>query len=105
MDQVLSELIRSWGTFGLIVVVLGFIIWEKFIKKDSNQEKQSQNHDVIFTSLLDIKDKNEPWFSPSVYPGMVHAISEKWHKYEFYPITDIIDKSYRLYIKLKNFYY
>ena len=34
MDQVLSELIRNWGTFGLIVVVLGFIIWEKFIKKD-----------------------------------------------------------------------
>lgn len=54
---------------------------------------------------LDIKDKNEPWFSSSVYPGMVHAIFEKWHKYEFYPITDIIDKSYRLYIKLKNFYY
>ena len=54
---------------------------------------------------LDIKDKNEPWFSPSVYPRMVHAIFEKWHKYEFYPITDIINKSYRLYIKLKNFYY
>ena len=31
--------------------------------------------------LLDIKDKNEPWFSPSVYPRMVHAIFEKWHKY------------------------
>ena len=54
---------------------------------------------------LDMKDKNEPWFSPSVYPGMVHAISEKWHKYEFYPITDVIDKSYKLHIKLKNFYY
>ena len=30
---------------------------------------------------LDIKDKNEPWFSSSVYPRMVHAIFEKWHKY------------------------
>lgn len=30
---------------------------------------------------LDIKDKNEPWFSPSVYHRMVHAIFEKWHKY------------------------
>ena len=57
MDQVLSELIRSWGTFGLIVVVFGFIIWENFIKKDSNQEKHHQSHDAIFTSLLDIKDK------------------------------------------------
>lgn len=54
---------------------------------------------------LDMKDKNEPWFLPSVYPRIVHAISEKWHKYEFYPITDIIDKSYKLHIKLKNFYY
>ena len=57
MDQVLSELIRNWGTFGLIVVVIGFIIWENFIKKDSNQEKNHQSHDAIFTSLLDIKDK------------------------------------------------
>ena len=54
---------------------------------------------------LDIKDKNEPWFLPSVYPRTVHAISEKWHKYEFYPITDVVDKSYKLHIKLKNFYY
>lgn len=54
---------------------------------------------------LDMKDKNKPRFLPSVYPGMVHAISEKWNKYEFYPITDIIDKSYKLYIKLKKFYY
>lgn len=36
---------------------------------------------------------------------MIHAISEKWHKYEFYPITDIVDKLYKLHIKLKNFYY
>lgn len=54
---------------------------------------------------LDMKDKNELQFSPSVYPGMVHAISEEWHKYEFYPITDVVDKSYKLHIKLKNFYY
>ena len=27
--------------------------------------------------LLDMKDKNEPWFSPSVYPGMMHTISEE----------------------------
>ena len=27
--------------------------------------------------LLDMKDKNEPWFSPSVYPEMVHTISEE----------------------------
>lgn len=54
---------------------------------------------------LDMKDKNKSWFSPSVYPRMVHVISEKWHKYEFYPITDVVDKSYKLHIKLKNFYY
>ena len=54
---------------------------------------------------LDMKDKNEPWFLPNIYPGMVHAISEKWHKYEFYPITDVVYKSYKLHIKLKNFYY
>ena len=47
MDQVLSELIRNWGTFGLIVVVIGFIIWENFIKKDSNQEKNHQSHDDL----------------------------------------------------------
>lgn len=41
---------------------------------------------------LNMKDKNEQWFSPSVYPGMVHAISKKWHKYKFYPITDVVDK-------------
>ena len=49
-----------------------------------------------------MKDKNEPWFSPSVYPEMVHAISEEWHKYEFYPITDVVNKSHKLHIKLKN---
>ena len=51
---------------------------------------------------LDMKDKNEPWFSPSVCPGMMHAISEEWHKYEFYPITDVVDKLHKLHIKLKN---
>ena len=49
---------------------------------------------------LDMKDKNEPWFLPSVYHGMVHAISEKWHKYEFYSITDVVDKSYKLHIRI-----
>ena len=51
---------------------------------------------------LDMKDKNEQWFSTSVCPGMVYAISEEWHKYEFYPITDVVDKSHKLHIKLKN---
>ena len=41
---------------------------------------------------LNMKDKNEPWFLPSVYPGIVHAISEEWHKYKFYPIIDVVDK-------------
>lgn len=57
-----------------------------------------------FVSLY-MRDKNDPNYSNSVFSGMVHAISEKWHKYEFYPITDIVDKSYKLHIKLKNFYY
>ena len=69
--------------------------------KDTINTVISHNAHVSF----DMKDKNEPWFLPSVYPGMVHAISEKWHKYEFYPITDVVDKSYKLHIKLKNFYY
>ena len=51
---------------------------------------------------LDMKNKNESQFSPSVYPGMVHVISEEWHKYEFYPITNVVDKSHKLHIKLKN---
>lgn len=51
---------------------------------------------------LDMKDKNEPWFSSIVYSGMAHAIPEEWLKYEFYPITDVVDESYKLHIKLKN---
>mgnify|MGYP006388285699 FL=1 len=35
MDQVISELISTWGTFGLIIVVAGFIIYDKIIKKDT----------------------------------------------------------------------
>ena len=29
MDNVIAELIRSWGTFGLIIVFFGFMIWDK----------------------------------------------------------------------------
>lgn len=51
---------------------------------------------------LDMKDKNKPWFLPSVYLGMVHAISKEWHKYKFCLIADVVDKSHKLHIKLKN---
>lgn len=54
---------------------------------------------------LDMKDKNDPNYSNSVFSGMAHAIPEEWLEYEFYPITDVVDSSHRLHIELKNFYY
>lgn len=63
MDQVISELISTWGTFGLIIVVAGFIIYDKIIKKDNSPApKEAKNdglytkNDMIYESLKDIKD-------------------------------------------------
>lgn len=66
MDQVISELISTWGTFGLIIVVAGFIIYDKIIKKDNSPApKEAKNDglytkdDMIYESLKDIKDSLE----------------------------------------------
>ena len=32
METLISELFRQWGTFGLVVVITGFIIYDKVIK-------------------------------------------------------------------------
>ena len=59
MDQVISELISAWGTFGLIIVVVGFIIYDKIIKKDNSPAKEAKNDglytkdDMIYESLKD----------------------------------------------------
>ena len=61
MDSVVAELIHSWGTFGLIVVFFGFVIWEK-VKQGINEKKQAKENegkynkeDMIYESLKDIK--------------------------------------------------
>lgn len=61
MDSVVAELIHSWGTFGLIVVFFGFIIWEK-VKQGITEKKQAKENegkynkeDMIYESLKDIK--------------------------------------------------
>lgn len=66
MDQVISELISTWGTFGLIIVVAGFIIYDKIIKKDNSPApKEAKDdglytkNDMIYESLKDIKDSLE----------------------------------------------
>lgn len=61
MEQAISEIIRNWGTFGLIVVLLGFIIYDKFIKKQSTSTNSGKydKDDLIYESLKDIKDSLE----------------------------------------------
>lgn len=60
MDQVISELLRNWGAFGLIIVVLGYLIYDKFIKKSDNIIKTEtgkyNKNDLIYESLKDIKE-------------------------------------------------
>lgn len=51
---------------------------------------------------LDMRDKNDPNYSNSVFSGMVHEIPEEWLEYEFYPITDVVDSEHRLHIELKE---
>ena len=58
MDNVIAELIRSWGTFGLIIVFFGFMIWDK-VKSAKEQKGESEGKykkdDMIYESLKDIK--------------------------------------------------
>lgn len=51
---------------------------------------------------LNMRDKDDPHYSNSVYSGMAHAIPEEWLEYEFYPITDVVDGAHRLHIELKD---
>lgn len=68
MEQVVSELIAQWGMFGLIVVLVGFIIYD-YIKKNANSKKTDCNNqqasngitgclkgDLVLDRLNDIKD-------------------------------------------------
>lgn len=64
MEQVISELIAQWGTFGLIVVLVGFIIYDYIKKntgkKDCNVASSSTTGclkgDLVLDRLNDIKD-------------------------------------------------
>ena len=51
---------------------------------------------------LDMRDNDDPNYSNSVFSGMAHEIPEELLKYEFYPITDVVDLSHRLHIELKE---
>ena len=58
MDNVIAELIRSWGTFGLIIVFFGFMIWDKVKSAKDNKgvaEGKYKKDDMIYESLKDIK--------------------------------------------------
>lgn len=63
MENVVSEIIRNWGTFGVLVVLLGFIIYDKFIKKQSlsktNNSGKYDKEDLIYEGLKEIKDSLE----------------------------------------------
>jgi hypothetical protein len=63
MDQVISELITQWGVFGLVVVLVGFIIYDNYIKKPKLTKSVQdicvggcKQGDLIFDSLKDIKE-------------------------------------------------
>jgi hypothetical protein len=59
MDQVISEIIRTWGTFGLIIVFFGFVIWDKIKSAKDNKDVVNGKYkkdDLIYESLKDIKD-------------------------------------------------
>ena len=64
MEQVISELIAQWGTFGLIVVLVGFIIYD-YIKKNTSKKDVTApsigttgclKGDLVLDRLNDIKD-------------------------------------------------
>ena len=64
MEQVISELIAQWGTFGLIVVLVGFIIYD-YIKKNTGKKDCTTpsigttgclKGDLVLDRLNDIKD-------------------------------------------------
>ena len=42
MDQAISKIIETWGIYGLILLFLGFIIYENFFKKN-NTVKEAKN--------------------------------------------------------------
>lgn len=64
MEQVISQLIAQWGTFGLIIVVTGFLIYDKFIKKGNQVSPTQQPNigsvclkgDLVLSRLDDLKD-------------------------------------------------
>ena len=51
---------------------------------------------------LNMRNKNDPHYSNSVYSGMAHEIPEELLEYEFYPITDVVDSTHKLHIELKE---
>lgn len=92
MDQVISELISTWGTFGLIIVVVGFIIYDKIIKKDNSLAKEANNDglytkdDMIYESLKDIKDSLET--NISIVNSNINVLKE-----DVYAKFDNLDES------------
>ena len=64
MDQVISELIAQWGVFGLVVVLVGFIIYDKF-KKPNQKELQVSGcaqGNIIYQSLAGIQNSIDTKF-------------------------------------------
>lgn len=59
MDQIISELIAQWGTFGLVVALVAYIIYDNlFRRKKANDitNFNCQKGDIIKQSLTDIKE-------------------------------------------------
>lgn len=59
MDTIGLELYREWGLFGLVIIVCGYILYDKFFKsnnKDKEPNKVNSGVDIIKTSLDTFKD-------------------------------------------------
>lgn len=91
MDQAISKIIETWGIYGLILLFLGFIIYENFFKKN-NTVKEAKNgglytkDDMIYESLKDIKDSLET--NVSIINSNINILKE-----DVYTKIDNLDES------------
>lgn len=62
MEAVVSELISQWGTFGVIIILTGFIIFDYFKRNKKHDYKEIEHQgsclkgDIVLEGLKDLKD-------------------------------------------------
>ena len=95
MDQVISELITQWGVFGLVVVLVGFIIYDNYKKPKIAKPSQDicvggcKQGDLIYDSLKDIKESIGTRFDGIT--ASIDAINTK---------VDVLDEKFETKIKI-----